>query len=124
MNNINIQATVNTPVIEFENSGKLLISGRSLPENVSKFYLPLINWAKALNSERVIADIRLEYTNSSSTKKLLEILKSIDRNNSVREFIVNWYYEIDDEDSFENGKILAELLKKADFKFYKSNTAA
>ena len=124
MNDMIIQATVNTPVIEFENSGKLLIKGRSLPENVSKFYHPLIKWVRNLKTDRVVAEIRMEYISSSSTKKLLEILKSIDRNDSVKEFMVHWYYETDDEDSFENGKILAELLKKAEFKFHGSKIGA
>ena len=120
MNNITIPATVNTPVVEFENTGKLLIRGRSLPENVNQFYHPLIRWVRILQADKVTADIDLEYINSSSAKKLLEILKSIDRNCLVKEFIVNWYYDTDDEDSFENGKILEDLLKKASFNFHKS----
>jgi uncharacterized Fe-S radical SAM superfamily protein PflX len=121
MKNISIPATISTPIVDFNTSGRILIRGKSLPENASMFYHPLIRWVRELRTAKVNADLDLEYINSSSAKKLLEILKSIDKNLSVKEFNVNWYYDADDEDSFENGRILADLLKRARFRFYRSN---
>jgi hypothetical protein len=117
MNNLIIEATINTPTIKFGTDGRLLMEGRSLPENVSKFYQPLVEWAAMLTAEVVKMDINLEYINSASAKKILELLKVLDANNSIKEFIIIWHYEQDDEDVLENGQIFEELLRKAVFRY-------
>jgi hypothetical protein len=117
MNNLIIEATINTPTIKFGTDGRLLMEGRSLPENVSKFYQPLVEWAAMLTAEVVKMDINLEYINSASAKKILELLKVLDANNNIKEFIIIWHYEQDDEDVLENGQIFEELLRKAVFRY-------
>jgi hypothetical protein len=124
MKNINCEPTTCTPAIRFTADGRLLIEGRSLPENVSKFYDPLIVWVRELNAEVVKIDLNLEYLNSASSKKVLEILRSLDKNKSIREFIVNWHYEADDEDALESGQIFEELLDKAEFRYHEYSEAA
>jgi len=110
--------------VKFITDGRLLIEGRSLPENVNKFYLPLIDWVGKLNVEVVRMDINLEYLNSASSKKLLEILKVLDANNNIKEIIVNWHYEADDEDALESGQIFEELLRRAEFRYHEYSEAA
>jgi len=117
MNNLIVESTINTPTIKFGTDGRLLMEGRSLPENVSKFYTPLIEWAALLTAEVVKMDINLEYINSASAKKILELLKVLDANNNIKEFIVIWHYEKDDEDVLENGQIFEELLRRAIFRY-------
>jgi hypothetical protein len=117
MNNLTIESTINTPTIKFGTDGRLLMEGRSLPENVAKFYQPLIEWAAMLTAEVVKMDINLEYINSASAKKILELLKVLDANNNIKDFIVIWHYEKDDEDVLENGQIFEELLRKAVFRY-------
>ena len=117
MNNLIVESTINTPTIKFGTDGRLLMEGRSLPENVAKFYQPLVNWAAMLSAEVVKMDINLEYINSASAKKILELLKVLDANNNIKEFIVIWHYEKDDEDVLENGQIFEELLRKAVFRY-------
>ncbi len=117
MNNLIVESTINTPTIKFGTDGRLLMEGRSLPENVSNFYQPLIEWSAKLTAEVVKMDINLEYINSASAKKILELLKVLDANNNIKEFIVIWHYEKDDEDVLENGQIFEELLRKAVFRY-------
>jgi hypothetical protein len=45
------------------------------------------------------------------------LLKVLDANNNIKEFIVIWHYEKDDEDVLENGQIFEELLRKAVFRY-------
>ena len=118
MNNLIIEPTSSTPAIQFNMDGRMLIEGRSLPENVMNFYGPLIDWAGKLTAESVKLDVNLEYLNSASTKKILEFLKVLDANNHIKTFIVNWHYESDDEDTLENGQIFEELLRKAQFRYH------
>ena len=117
MNNLQVESTINTPAIKFGTDGRLLMEGRSLPENVAIFYEPLIEWAAKLTAEVVKMDINLEYINSASAKKILELLKVLDANNFIKEFIVIWHYEKDDEDVLENGQIFEDLLRKAVFRY-------
>lgn len=118
MNNLILEPTNSTPAIQFREDGRLLIEGRSLPENVFKFYNPLIEWASKLTIQVVKLDINLEYINSASSKKLLELLKVFDANSNIITFMVNWHYEADDEDSLENGQIFEDLLGKAEFRYH------
>ncbi|MBN2481709.1 MAG: DUF1987 domain-containing protein [Bacteroidales bacterium] len=124
MENLILEATANTPAIRFDKNGRLLIEGRSLPENVTVFYNPLIEWVTYLKADTTKVDINLEYANSASSKKLLEILKVLDANNAIRELIVNWHYEVDDEDALENGQIYEELLRKASFRYHEYSEVA
>lgn len=124
MNNLIIEPTSSTPAIRFTEDGRLLIEGRSLPENVMKFYTPLIEWASKLATQVVKLDINLEYLNSASSKKLLELLKVFDANNHITTLIINWHYEMDDEDCLESGQIFEELLIKAQFRYHEYSEAA
>lgn len=124
MKNINLEPTNSTPLVKFITDGRLLIEGRSLPENVTKFYSPLIEWVGLLKVEVVRMDINLEYQNSASSKKLLEMLKVLDANNSIKQLIVNWHYEADDEDALESGQIFEELLRRAEFRYHEYSEAA
>lgn len=111
-------------MVKFITNGRLLLEGRSLPENVGKFYSPLIEWAGMLRTEVVKMDINLEYLNSASSKKLLELLKTLDANNNIKDLIINWHYESDDEDALESGQIFEELLLKAKFIYHEYSEAA
>ena len=67
MNSLVIQKTDSSPEISFLANGHLKIFGRSLPEDVHKFYDPIISWVKNLKSDIVKVDFKLEYLNTSSS---------------------------------------------------------
>jgi len=117
MQSIKTESSDSTPRVNFDASGKLLLKGRSLMLNASTFYDPLIFWSDQLNTKSVHLTIDLDYINTSSSKKLLELLNILDRNNNIHEFIVYWCFENDDEDILLKGQILEERLKKARFYF-------
>ena len=117
MENIFIEATDDTPAVRFVSTGRLTIEGRSLPENTSAFYGPLLKWVSLLDVESVVMDINLDYINSSSSNQILRILKILDSNDNIKKLIINWYYDNDDDDTLELGKVYEELLKKASFRY-------
>ena len=58
---------------------KFEISGKSLPEDVSEFYTPILDWFNmyALNpNEKTVINFRLEYLNSGSSKMIFSIFYS------------------------------------------------
>ena len=67
-----------------------------LPGEVHKFFDPVINWVKNLKIETFKVDLKLEYLNTSSTKKILNLLVALDENVNIQDVTVNWYYEFDD----------------------------
>lgn len=117
MNSLVIQKTDSTPEISFLKKGELKITGRSLPEDVHKFYDPIIDWVKKLDTEKVKVDLKLEYLNTSSTKKILHLLTSLDDNSNIKELDVNWYYEFDDMEMEDLGEIYKDELKRIKFHF-------
>lgn len=117
MNSLVIQQTDSTPEISFLQKGELKVTGRSLPEDVHKFYDPLIEWVRKLDVKKVKVDLKLEYLNTSSTKKLLNLLIALDENQQIDQIDVNWYYEFDDLEMEDLGGIYEDELKRIKFHF-------
>ncbi|MCF8377954.1 MAG: DUF1987 domain-containing protein [Bacteroidales bacterium] len=99
-----------TPVIKVNGeSGNVEITGRSNPENSSEFYQPLINWLDdyvANPAPKTTLSLNLEHFNTSSSKCILDLLKRFKRlDENGKEFVINWYYEDDDEEMLETAEI-------------------
>jgi hypothetical protein len=117
MEAIHIEMTPKTPEVMLEaNSGKLVLKGRSIPENSIEFYSPVFEWIDSYclrpQSETTL-HIQLEYFNTSSSKCLLDILKKLQQltqsgNSKVK---VVWYYEEDDEDMLEAGEDYQAIIR-------------
>lgn len=114
MRALTIEATEYTPKVQFTSDGQMTLTGKSLPEDTSKFYEPLLSWAAEYNLEKLIITIRLDYMNSSSAHQISKLLIMVKDNAAVKECSVEWYYEAHDEDSLDFGK---ELEYLTDFKF-------
>ncbi len=117
MENLQIDPSQKTPMVDFSMNGRLVLAGSSYSENSREFYNPIINWIGELQTEKVDFDLILDYINTSCAKKLFELLKTLDANTSVSAININWYYQDWDEDNLETGQILNDLLKRAQFKF-------
>lgn len=105
MENLVIEGTPKTPTIKFEpGDGKLMIKGRSIPENSIEFYKPLVDSLDAY-SGNVNVDIVLEYFNTSSSKCILDVFKKLEKIKSDGSDVeIRWHYEEDDEDMLEAGE--------------------
>ena len=106
--NIKIEASDFSPMIELNNeTGKIRIEGRSLPENTDEVFQPLVSWLKECGSEmnrETQIVFKLEYYNSASLRKFADILFLLKKigNESKKNVSVLWYYEYGDETSWEN----------------------
>jgi hypothetical protein len=118
MERLVIEASTHTPLIEFDPCGKLKLEGRSFPENVAIFYDPLIDFVKELHVESVTIDVNLEYFNTASSKKLMDLFKHLDANRNVQSILINWHYEEGDDDNFETAEIFEEALFRAEFRYH------
>ena len=64
----------------------------------------------------------MEYMNTSSSKQVFVILKSIKENYHIKDVYIKWYYESDDEDMLEMGKDYESMVHiPIDFYEYSDN---
>jgi hypothetical protein len=116
MDPIKIEGTPKTPTVEFDAvSGKIVIKGRSIPENSIEFYKPLVDWLDQYAespSAKTEVNIQLEYFNTSSSKCILDVFKKLEVvHRASKDVVINWYYEEDDEDMLEAGEDYQSILK-------------
>ena len=103
-----IEGTKQTPFIHFDTEKNMFeISGRSLPEDVNKFYNPIREWiteyVKFPNPDTELV-FDLEYFNSSSARIIVKILVELekikDSNNNIK---VIWKHKEEDELMYDRG---------------------
>ena len=116
MESIIIEGTRDTPgVILDSTNNKFEMNGKSLPEDVSSFYDPILAWiveySKNPNDETVF-EMKMNYFNTASSKMLLDILFSLEElaeeGNKVK---INWHYKENDEDMKEAGEEYADIVE-------------
>lgn len=112
---INIKGTDDTPsVVLDKDAGLFEFSGRSLPEDVTQFYDPIINWIKDYAgdpNDKTEVLFKLEYFNTASSKVLLDILLLYeDINNNGGNVVIKWHYHEDEEDMKEAGEEYEDIV--------------
>ena len=122
MDNLSIFGTEDSPRVYFDaENGTMEITGRSLPENVNVFYHPIIEWALQYIKNpqpKTKIEFKLEYLNSASSKKILELLVILKQLQSMgHDLEINWFHKYEDEDMHEEGSDF-ETMTKLDFNFY------
>lgn len=115
MNVLKIEGTPKTPgVVMDPTAGKLLLEGRSIPENSIEFYKPVIDWLDSYSDtalDHTEIFIKLEYFNTSSSKCILDVFKKLEAiKKNGKQVVVKWYYETDDEDMLEAGEDYEAIL--------------
>ncbi len=115
MENFYLEKTLKTPKIKLDaTSGRLLIAGRSIPENSLDFYKPIFDWLdqyKKLPKNKTLLEVKLDYFNTTSSKCLVEIFRRLEEINQYgSDITINWYYEEDDEDMQESGEDFKQLI--------------
>ncbi len=115
--------TKNSPEITLDPEGFIRIKGRSILENATDFYKPVIEWIEEYVRKPVALtciDIHLEYFNSATAKVLITLIQRASavtfRNSKLK---VNWYYEEGDEDILERGEYIESVLD-IDFNYIKT----
>ncbi len=110
-----IEATSDTPRIELDKEkGIFRFEGKSLPEDVIKFYGPVQNWFTEYyadpNPETDI-QFNLEYFNSSTARIIVKILiASEPLHGKSTNMHVSWYYQENDEVMQDRGTELQSVV--------------
>lgn len=112
---INIEATDETPkaILDAAN-GVFEFSGKSLPEDVTVFYNPILEWLEEYgenpNSETKVI-FKMDYFNTASSKLILDILMKLEEIHEEHDGVtIEWYYREDDEDMEEAGDEFSDIV--------------
>lgn len=114
---LSIEGTEDTPEIRFDpKANEFTISGRSLPEDVTAFYGPVIDWLNEFAttaSRTTVFRFKLDYFNTASSKIILDILMKLEeiQNSSKSQISVEWHYSEADDDMLEAGEEYKELVE-------------
>ncbi len=121
MQNIELKENITTPYVLLNaETGEIRIEGRSIPENVIDFYQPILDWIdRYINEPQVHTNVhfKLEYFNTSSSKRLFDIMKKVETISAQdgKKISIHWYYEEDDEDIYYAGNDYKALITKVEF---------
>jgi len=115
METIKIQGTEDTPKIILDKDNDIMeVSGRSLPEDVTSFYEPVLTWLDeyAQNpNKKTIFNFKLVYFNTASSKLLLDILMKLEEiHEAGNDVLIRWHFPEDDEDMEEAGEEYADIV--------------
>jgi len=109
MQTLLIEGTKITPLITGDpETGNIEISGRSIPENATGFYKPLLDWISAYKlqtNSKTQLSFHLDYLNSISQKIVYDILEQMIEINEKSELVILWKYDEDDEEILDEGKV-------------------
>jgi SiaC family regulatory phosphoprotein len=115
MGNINIPATDKSPEVVLHAEGLISIKGKAIPDNAFQFFAPVLDWVSNYcdhPSANTKVELALEYYNTSSSKVLISILKSLDHlhKNEISKIEVSWFFETDDDDMEESGQDFQRMV--------------
>jgi hypothetical protein len=112
MDSFNLEGTEDTPrIILDKKEGIFEISGRSLPEDATEFYKPVLDWITRYSTDPNHATdfvFKLDYYNTSSAKVILDLLYALEDIEGIK---VKWYFHDEDEDMEEAGQEFSELVE-------------
>jgi hypothetical protein len=128
MESLIIDSTDSSPKVVFDPANGIFeVSGESRPEDVRKFYEPILDWidryGKHVKSnpptQKIQFNFIFEYFNSSSAKYVMDIMSKLNEikiSNKTMDIEICWHYDEMDEDMLEAGQEFQNITQ-IPFKF-------
>jgi SiaC family regulatory phosphoprotein len=116
MEALKIEATDETPKVILDSANNLFeFSGKSLPEDVTTFYAPVLRWLDDYGNagaKKMGVDFKLLYFNTASSKLILDILFKLEElKGKGMDVTVRWHFQQEDEDMKEAGQEYGDLVE-------------
>jgi len=112
MENLKIEATQYTPLIELDAQGTIALVGKSYPENTFEFYAPMMQWVEEYfeknPAEKTVVNMEIIYFNSSSSKLFFDFFDLLEENSENHTIEINWIYDEENESAEEAGEDFIE----------------
>jgi hypothetical protein len=121
---LHIPESANSPEIDFDpEEGMLVLKGKSIPENATKLYEPIIEWLKEYIKhppEKTYLHFNLSYFNTASSiwmARMVKVLSRIDDREKLLTiniyFHIEEYDEMDDEDMQDAISMILKVINDA-----------
>lgn len=112
---LHIASTADKPEINLDPQQDVFeILGKSLPEDAKSFFDPVIEWFEEYANEPnelTVFNLKLNYFNSSSARKLVELLSVMEKiQEEGKEVKIVWYYKTYDAIMKERGEEMQLVL--------------
>ena len=95
----------------------MLMEGEAYPEDVAAAFEPLMTSISTTLSKSgetpMTVKFQLEYFNSGSSRKILEIIKMIDASDTVHK--IEWLADPEDDEMIDHGNRFSRAVSKAGF---------
>jgi hypothetical protein len=112
MKKLSIEPTKTTPLVEFDpQTNEFLLQGVCLPEEPIILFKRIVEYTHeyiSTNPVNLTVNVKIEFFNTASSKLFLELLKIISAN--IKNVVVNWFYEEDDDDILDFWKDLKSFI--------------
>ncbi len=113
---LTLEGSLITPEVDFDHeSGRLFLRGVSMPEDMGRFYAPLLSWMrKYVEKPAPVTVLRIEfsYFNTATSKVLLELFSILEQAlEDGHEVSIEWCFNPDDVDMIEAGENYQMLLR-------------
>jgi len=110
-----LERTDDTPEILLDkDTNEFKFSGKSLPEDVRDFYIPVLNWIKEYGNDpnvKTEIEFRMDYFNTASSKQILDVLEAFERIHVAgNDMFVRWFYQEDDDDMEKAGQSFFKIV--------------
>jgi len=110
INKFYLEADKNTPEIDFNpKDGLLYLHGKSIPENATRFYEPIVEWLKEYiqnPAQETNLHYDLMYFNTASSIWMARIIKLLSRiQDREKLFILHLYFHIEEYDEMDSEDI-------------------
>ncbi|HDP74652.1 MAG TPA: DUF1987 domain-containing protein [Bacteroidales bacterium] len=114
MNILKIEKRIDSPMVLADGElGYFEVNGKSLPEDAVEFYRPLEKYVQEYvksPKQKTTFNLKLEYLNTSSSKKLLDIIGYFEGLPSQGYQVeLNWYHRDEDQDMIDEGIEFAHM---------------
>ncbi len=105
-NNLYIEPSTKTPQVDFNAlTGELILSGRSIPENATEVYQPVLDWINEYIKEakqNTNLRLNLEYFNTATSIWLAKIVRSLSKIERAESMLmIHLYFGIEEFDSMD-----------------------
>ncbi len=118
LESVNIRGRNIYPAVRLDKEKSIFeLSGRSLPEDVDAFYIPIIDWLQKyvlFPNDYTEFIFKFDYYNSSTARKIIDILLLVEQisiNFPDKKVKIIWYYEDGDEVMKDNGEDFQNVIK-------------
>lgn len=120
---LQITPTSATPRVHLDAvTGELELSGVSIPENVTTFYAPIIEWLREyiqMPAAQTRLKFSLDYFNTATSKVFMELITELEAMQDVESRCrIEWHCKADDIDMQEAGEDYA-MITRIPFDFFK-----